>query len=226
MINIPFSLKIIAKPLLILVLLISVSLIGFKSAFYEIGGLREELETAHKNENILKSKLETLSANRESVSTDANYAVSFLPGENPGLLVLYQLRSNAANNGLFLSNLKVGSETKDPNGFMKISISFDLQGSMQQILNFVNSTKVTSPNIWVEKTELDFMGDISQASASINAKSYWSAFPTKIPALTEPITSLNSSEKETLSKISGFTLPPFESLTAGAPRENPNPFGE
>ena len=224
MTNIPFSLKIAAKPLLILALLVSLSLIGLSRAFYEVGSLKEEQTQASKNENILKSKLDILSTNEANVETNTNFAVSFLPGENSALSVLYQLRGNAVTNGLLLSNLNVGSEVKDENGFMTVSFSFDLQGSLQQILDFVNLIKNIAPNIWIEKTELNFAGDRLQAS--INTKSYWSPFPTKIPALTEPIISLNSAEKEILTKVSSFNQPSFVILIPTAPRENTNPFGE
>lgn len=222
--NIPFILKVAVKPLLVLVLLITVSLIGFSRAFYEIGSLRQESETVNKSENVLKSKLDTLSGSQASVTTDANYAASFLPGENPALLVLYQLRESAVKSGLLFSNFKVGSEMKDAGGFMTVSVSFDLQGPLAQILDFVNSIKAISPNVWIGKTELNFTGETLQAT--IDTTSYWSPFPTKIPPLTEPITALNSAEKEILAKISSYSQPSFVSLTAGAPRENLNPFGE
>jgi len=224
MTNIPFSLKIAVKPLLILVLLIAVSIIGLSKAFYEIGSLKEGLSEASKSENILKSKLDVLSTNETNVATDANHAVLFLPGENPALLVLYQLRSNIVKSELFPSKLKVGPEVKDTGGFMTVSISFDIEGPLQKVLDFVNSIKSIAPNVWIEKTELDFTGDILRAS--IDTKSYWSPFPAKIPALVEPITALDASEKEIISNVSGFSLPPFVSLTPGTPRENTNPFGE
>jgi len=224
MTNIPFIIKIAVKPLLVLALLITLSLVGLSRAFYEIGSLREESAKTVKNENTLKSKLDILSASQVSVTTDANYAVSFLPGENPALLVLYQLRSSAVKNGLLLSNFKVGSEAKDAGGFMKVSVSFDLQGPLPQILDFVNSVKSIAPNVWIEKTELNFTGETLQAT--IDTTSYWSPFPTKIPPLTEPTTSLDSGEKETLARVSSFSQPSFVSLTPGAPRENLNPFGE
>lgn len=224
MTNIPFILKVAVKPLLVLALLIAVSLMGFSRAFSEIGSLREESATVSKSENILKSKLDTLSLNEASVTTEANYAVSFLPGENPALLVLYQLRGSAVKNGLLLSNFKVGSGMKDAGDFMKVSISFDLQGPLAQILDFVNSVKAIAPNVWIGKTELNFVGETLQAT--IDTTSYWSPFPTKMPALTEAITSLDSAEKETLARVSSLSQPSFVSLTPGAPRENLNPFGE
>lgn len=224
MINIPFSIKIIAKPVLVLVLLITVSIAGFSRAFYEVGSLREESAATTKSENILKSKLDTLSLNEASVATDTNYAVSFFPGENPALLVLYQLRASAVKSGLLFLNFKVAPEAKDASGFMTVSISFDVEGPLQQILDFVGSLKTISPNVWINKTDLNFVGD--SLKASISSKSYWSSFPAKIPALTEPIASLDAPEKEILSKVSSYNQPSFVSLTPGAPRENLNPFGE
>lgn len=222
--NIPFILTIAVKPFLILALLITISLIGFSRAFYEIGGLKEELSKASKDENILKSKLDVLSTSEASALKDTNFAVSFLPGENPALLDLSALRESASTLGLLISNLKVGAGSKDASGFMKISISFDAAAPLEQIINFANLVKTSSPNIWIDEIDLSFVGDLSQAS--INMTSYWSPYPTKIPALTEPITSLNPSEKEILSKISSFSQPSFINLSPESPRENPNPFGE
>jgi len=224
MTNIPFGLKIAVKPFLVLALLITVSLVGFSRGLYQIGSLRQESVAAGKSQNILKSKLDMLISNEINVAADANYAVSFLPGENPALLVLYQLRSSAASSGLLLSNFKVGSEMKNAGGFMTVSISFNVEGPLSQILDFVNSIKVISPNVWIAKTELDFTGETLQAV--IDTKSYWAPFPAKIPALTEPITSLDISEKEIIFNVSGFSQPSFVTLTPGAPRENLNPFGE
>lgn len=222
--NIPFIIKIAFKPFLIIFLLISVSLIGFSRAFSEIGSLNEERGKAAKNENILKTKLDTLSTNQENVLTNVNYASSFLPGENPALLLLYQLRVSAVGNGLAIANFKVGSETKDANGLMKVSLSLEIAGPLEQIINFANSIKTISPNVWIDDTELSFTGETLRAS--INVVSYWAPFPTKIPALTEPITSIDVAEKEILSKISTYSQPFFVSLTPMAPYENLNPFGE
>lgn len=113
---------------------------------------------------------------------------------------------------------------KDPSGLITISVTFDLQGPLPQILDFVNLIKAISPNVWIDKTELNFVGENLQAT--INTTSYWSPFPTKIPPLTEPITALGSAEKEILSKVSSFSRPSFVSLTPEVPRENLNPFGE
>lgn len=222
--NIPFIIKIAAKPLLILILLVVFSFVGLSKASFEIGSLKEELVKATKDENILKSKLDIISQNQASALENVNYASSFFPGENPALLVLYQLRANAAVNALIFSNLKVSAEAKDPNGFLRTSISFDIEGPLDLILSFVNSTKKMAPNVWIEKTELNFEGEAVRAT--ISTKSYWSPFPTKIPALTEPITALDASEKEIIRNVSGFSLPPFVTLTPEAPRENLTPFGE
>lgn len=222
--NIPFILKIAVKPFLVLGVIIAVSLFGFSRAFYEIGNLREQMAKATKEGNILKSKLDILSSNSQSVASDAGASAAYLPGENSALQVLSQLRANAQTYGILISNLKVNPGAKDPSGFMKTTISFDVQGDLSQIIDFINTTKISSPNTWIDSTELNFTADTLHATVSIS--SYWAPFPTKIPALTEPITSLDASEKEILLKISGYERPSFVTLTPEAPRDNPNPFGE
>jgi hypothetical protein len=223
--NVPFIFKIVIKPLLILVLLIAVSLIGFSRAYAEIGALRNEQAAAIKIENILKSKLDLLSASQASVVADTNRAVSYFPGENPALLVLFQLRSTAQASGILISNSKVGPAVENSRvGFMNNIVSFDLEGPLEQIINFVNATKTLSPNIWIDKTELEFAGGSLKAKVSVN--SFWDPYPTKLPVLTEPITALDAKEKETLSKIAGYSQPAFTSLTPSEPWVNTNPFGE
>ncbi|MEK7061498.1 MAG: hypothetical protein AAB954_02455 [Patescibacteria group bacterium] len=222
--NVPFIIKIAIKPVLVLVLLIVFSFIGFSKAFSQVKNLKEELAKAVKNENILKSKLDILSADEGNLQTNSNSAVSYFPGENPTLLTLYQLRKNAVSAGLFPSNLKVNPGGQDTNGFMKTSIIFDVQGTLSQILDFVGLVKIVSPNIWIENTELDFQGETLKAT--IATKSYWAPYPVKIPALTEPVSQLDASEKEILTKIAAFNQPPFVSLTSEVPRENLDPFGE
>ena len=210
--------------MVLLFLVIVVALVGFKAAFTQAGNLKTALEKAKKNENILKAKLNVLTESEGNLQSDANSAVAYLPGENPALLVLYQVRKLAADGGLIFSNLAVGSSANDANGLMAVGVSFDLQGSLPRILDYVNSVKNTAPNLKVQNVDLLFSAEVVRAT--IEVKSFWSPYPTKIPILTEPATALTSSEKEVLIKISGFLPPPFVSLTAGVPRENLNPFGE
>lgn len=223
--NIPFSLKVTLLPLLLLSSVTIVSLFGFRIGLTQIGELRRKLETSKKNENILSSKLDVLSQTQASVQSDTNSAVSYLPGENPALLVIYQLRSLASGRGLLVSNVTVGAEAKDSlTGFMSVGISFDIAGTLDSVLGFANYLKGVSPNLSIEKIDLNFAGGAPQAS--INARSRWSAFPTKIPALIDPVSSLTSAEKDILSRVTGLLPPPFVSLTATSPKENLNPFAE
>ena len=223
--NIPFSLKVILGPMLLLSLVIIVSLFGFRVAFTQIGELRAKLTEATKNENVLTTKLDVLSTSQASVASDTNSAVSYLPGDNPALLVLYQLRSLAIGRGLSVSNISVGAEGKNTvTGFMAVGIGFDVTGDLAGVLDFVSILKTIAPNLKIDKVDLNFVG--GNLEASINSKSRWSPFPTKIPALTEPVTALTNAEKDVLSKVTVLLPPPFVSLTAGSARDNLNPFGE
>ncbi len=220
--NIPFIIKIAYKPVLILVLLVIFSLIGLSKGYSQVLSLRKELARVEKTENILKSKLNILTSNEDSVNTV--FAVAYLPSENSSLAALYQLKNVAAQNGLLFTNYKVGSEVKESSDFVKSIISFELEGPLFQILNFVNMIKTVSPNIWIDKSELEFMGDLTRVK--FYTKTYWSSFPTKIPALTDPITDLSQKDNEILSQIIDYFQPPFDVFTVDAARENLNPFGE
>ena len=67
---------------------------------------------------------------------------------------------------------------------------------------------------------------ITDESAEIdtNARSYFSAYPEKLPSITEPIDKITSEEYEILNELLLKQTPAFFELTPSGPVSRPNPF--
>lgn len=216
--------KKLMAPILFFVLMTVVTLFGFKAGLAKIWELRTTQAETDKKENILKEKADVLGSIQGSNDLQADPAVASIPGKNPALFALSQLKNLAQTKGIFLANIKVGLGVSDQTGISPVDISFDVEGDLSRILDFTGSIKTITPLTRVTGVEFAFTG--TNVLATISVKTYWSPYPTKIPSLVEPAAPLSAEEKEILLKISQLSLPSFFNLLPSSPTEITNPFGE
>lgn len=218
---IPASIRIILTPSLILLALIFLVVAMVKIGLPQIGKQSQALSNAEKNERILAQKEATLRDISGTVLSQAESASVALPEKNPALITLSQLRLLAGNSGVILKNIKVGTGAEEASLF-NVGISFDAEGPLSSVLDFLGSVKNISPITSVQRVKMTQIGSLLNAETSL--KGYWSPFPKSLPALTEPITSLTSSDKDTLDKILALTPPTFSEVAPGEPTLRENPF--
>ena len=196
----------------------------------KINEVRLAVKSAGKDQTVLTQKLNLLQTLSQTAASGENAAVFALPDTNPTLTVLSQLNYLAGTNGIVLSKIQSGAGTIDDLGLNETPISFNLEGSIPQIISFLTGTSGLAPIIVLDGI------NVSQKDAGtvaeVTARSFWSPLPATIPALTQPVTDLTPAEKETLVKVTNLTQPVSQEIgvSQGATQPvegiNPNPFGQ
>jgi len=220
----PLGVRVLLAPFGFLAALVLMIIIGLRVGLAQVIQYRADLALAKKNETILKVKQDLLTQIQPGISRQSSLAAVALPGENPLLLVVSQVKTIAAANGMVLTGLKVGLGQETPAQAGGVELSLNLSGSLPSIVNLVSQVKKIAPLTRVSSLDLSLVGPLTQATVGV--RSYWAPFPTKMPAMTEPISDLNESEQKLLGELAVLTLPGFVSLTPTAPVENLNQFGE
>lgn len=211
------------KTALPLLIVISVSVFAIKFGLSKISTKKSEVNQAKINREILQTKLNSYEQVDQAVLGKSDISVYVLPDSNPSLLVRSQINSIAFENQLLLSGFKAGAEVKDKLGVSRVDISFDVDGSKDAIFNFLKSTNEISPLVLVEKVKIAESTDT--VKASINASSYWSSLPEKLPPLDSKVNSLSQEDIDFILSLGNLRAPAFFSLQPSSEGIVADPFG-
>src|SRR3972149_11308684 len=124
------NIRVFIPPLLFLGILIIISILAARVGFARIGSQREELAGARRNENILSQKESVLRELQTDVPGYAQTAATVLPEKNPALILISQLKTLSAPQGLILGNFKVGSEIGGEGAIATVDVTFSVDGSL------------------------------------------------------------------------------------------------
>jgi hypothetical protein len=222
--KIPENIITVVKAFLPLFTIIILFVIVGNFGFGQIGQIRDKVISAESDQKTLTQKMEVLRNVSAQGAQISNFAVAALPDSNSSLAVMSQLRTLAQNQNLFIANIKSSDPTTDPTGLSSVGISFNLSGgSRAQLESFANSLGSIAPITLVVKIKLS-EDSPGSALANVSVKSFWAAFPTKIPALTEAISDLTPDEQQLLQKISALTQPVFVQLPPAGGGGRSDPF--
>lgn len=209
-------------PAFLLAILLILLIFAFKIGISQIAILRTAINEAHKKENILKQKQDVLMRLDSEIPSQAKLIVAVLPGKNSSLLALYQIKTLAAEKAVIFSNFKVGAEIKEKSDLARADLTFDVEGDIVSVISFLSSLKTIAPVLIIDRADLSILGSL--ATAAVRIRSYWSAYPTQLPSLTEPIKEMTDEEREILAQVLALTPPPFVQLSAFPPVERNDPF--
>ena len=187
----------------------------------EINKQRKSISDIERTNSILNQKQTLLRTLESNVSDYVSSTANALPEKNSALSMVSQIKNMAALNGLFISAVKIGAETAQA-GVSAVEITFGIEGSMNDTLNFLNSLSSVAPVSNIQKAKVNSSGGI--ASADITIRAYSAPYPVRLPSLTEPITDLSNDEKDLLDTLSNLTLPLFTTLEPQQPAVRDNPF--
>lgn len=181
-----------------------------------------KLEVVSNEERILQQKLSSLQSVGQVVNLAQN-ASDVLPADNPSFLVLSQLKRYAVSLQVTVDNLQVGQEIKS-SSLSHVDINFDLNGSFSAITSFLEKLRTAAPITNVTNINLSQKGAESRASITMSA--YWSAFPDKLPAISESFKELTPDENKVLSQVASYEKPIIlgtqgEESTAGTGKIDP-----
>jgi len=217
----PPAIQVFLVPVILLVVLGILSGLAVRIGFSRIGAQRDEIAAARQDENTLSQKENVLSSVQGTVPTYVNTVAASLPEKNPALSMISQLRALAVTSGLLLDNIKVGSAVPTE-GLFYVDITFALEGTPPQVVSYLNSIKNLAPISTVEKAKVNQSALGTRADVTVRV--YYSAFPQKLPSLTEPVKELTEDERTALTRLSALSLPAFTDLQAQPAGLRENPF--
>lgn len=220
--KIPKSVEIFGLAVLPTLGVILISFFAVPFGISQVTGIRGKISQEGVNQNVLSQKLDTLTTVGEAASAQSSIVTIAVPDSNPALITLSQMRTLAVANGLAISGVKGGAETKDKSGLSRVDISFDVNGPRPQIFAFLAAVNNISPITVVSKIKMNESG--GNALANVTVRSFWSSFPTKLPAVTEPESGLTADEKSTVTKVSALKQPIFSEVPASDVLGRSDPF--
>lgn len=219
---IPQKMRVMLLPLALLLAMITLSIIVFKVGVAKISTQRAELQKATKNETILTQKQQVLQTLEDNILSYTDTVIIAMPDKNPSLMALSQLKTLAERNAISLSEIKVGSKTSDKSGIFKTTILFEVEGALFQVLDYLISTKSFAPLSVVNRVNITQAGGVIRASVSLTV--FWVPLPTKLPAISEPVTELSANEINLITELSSLEQPLFTQISPAAPSARIDPF--
>jgi hypothetical protein len=216
------KMKVMLLPSILFLVMVVLSVIVFKVGFTKISAQRTELKKANKNETILAQKQQVLQTLENNILAYADTALVAMPDKNPSLMALSQLKTLAEKNEITLSEINIGGKTSDKSGILKTTISFDAEGLLFQVLNYISSIKSFAPLSVVDSVEIVQIGGIARASVSLAV--FWVPLPTKLPAISEPVRELSADETNIITQLSNLEQPLFTQVLPAAPSARIDPF--
>lgn len=220
--NMPESTKKLLGVVAPLVALILLFVIVAKFGISKVGDLRSKIAIAQKEETILSEKAKLLETVSDSLSAGTVASTGAMPESNSSLIVLSQLKILAGTRGVFISNIKAGSEVKDDTGLSRVDLTFDSRGSKDSIIAFLGDTARIAPI--TKLTKLKITQALGETLATVTVASFWSPLPKTIPSITESVNDLTPAERNTLVEISKLIQPIFSNIQATEGGKE-DPFG-
>lgn len=213
--------KYIAKPLAIFALTISLFVGSFYFSLGQINKVRAKIDSSKKDQKVLAAKVSVLRNITDVLPADISFVDTALPSKGIALYGMSQVKTQANNLGLIISDLRTGGVVQEKDGLSRISISFDVAGDGQAIYDYLALFPKLLPLMKVDKLSLSKIDGITNATVTLSAFS--GDLPKKIPSLETPVTDLTSDEVKILNEISGYSQPQFllPSPTIETPKENP-----
>jgi len=226
MLKIPENIQIIIKSIVPLVIIVILFVILGQIGFGKISAIRTQISGAESDQSVLTQKLNLLRTVSVSGAQNSNIATNSLPDSNASLSVISQLKTLAVNSGLIVTSIKSGTVDSDTDNINDMDIDIGVTGnSINQIESFLSGISTFAPITTLDSVKLS--GSTGLISGDIFAKSYWSPFPTELPATIEEFSDLTPQDKQTLQNLSNLTQPIFLSLPpANTTNVKANPFSQ
>lgn len=224
------NLKFLYVPLSVLLGIAVLSIISFKLFSDRLSQQQSEINQAQGQQIILSQKLNALQHLGDVVNNVQSISFA-LPGENPSFIEVSQIRRYTQALGLTLSSIQIGQETTDAGGILHANVNFDVEGNPITIFSLIDKIKSAAPLTVGNNISINQKGGTTLSTFTLSV--YWSSFPEKLPAITEPVSELSNDDTKILSTIADLDLPvlgsqtasPAASQTTAPSGPKTNPFG-
>lgn len=217
------NIRAILTPSIFLIILVLLFSFAVRLGFTEISSQRNTIAKLQKDENILRQKEALLRDLETTLLSQADLALLTLPGKNPALAIVSQLKNLSSQKAIIIDNIKAGAPRKEESSIGRIDISFDAEGPFLSVLDFSASLKTIAPITTLQKFDLsDAGGGLSRATVSV--RSYWADFPEKIPSVSEPVKEFTDEDQEILATFASLVTPSFVEVIPNPPGVRVDPF--
>lgn len=196
-------------------------LVIYRLTISQIPLQKSRLSEQTRKEQTLRQKGEILRTLDQSVLGQVDLTAFALPNKNSSFIVASQVNRVASENSVFITNLRIGSETEDAS-LLSSDLSFDVEGATPLVLNFLQAVGNIAPITLIDRVQINQTAQV--ARATVRLKVFWANFPTSLPPVTEAISDLTQEEEEVLISILNLTPPEFVELEAQPPTERADPF--
>ncbi|MBI4157838.1 hypothetical protein HY502_03250 [Candidatus Woesebacteria bacterium] len=213
--------KLYLQALGLLALLVVLVGVVYKLAISQLPAQRVKFSEQIKKEETLRQKSEILKSLESAVLEQADLTSFAIPNKNSSFAVVSQLNKLAQENSVLITNLRIGTETKEAN-LSSSDLNFDVEGVSPSVLNFLQGIAGIAPITLTDKVQVN--ESLGVTRATVRLKAFWAEFPATLPAVSEAVSDLTPEEVEILSKIVNLTPPDFVYLEPQEPREKTDPF--
>lgn len=198
-----YLIKPVSILLLLLVLLIATISIGYN----QVTALISKTNVSKTTETSLNEKISILENVTKVISGDTTFLDVVVPSKASILYGLSQIKTQAQQNEVTISNVKTGTMTPDKNGVSKAPISFDAEGSEDAIYKFLQTFTKVLPLMNIETVKISSGTAVVKATVAMTVFS--AELPKTIPSVTSVATDLSPDELKLLKELATYTLPIF-----------------
>lgn len=209
----------VARPFLILTLILLTVAIGSKILVNNISDLGANLATSKKTEEILQKKFTSLQIIDPQVTAGSQVSISALPPTNPALSVISNVRRQAQTFGLLINNFNSGGVASSLNKkFLSGEVVVQIDGPYKDLVSVINGVKNLAPIISFSSIKMvnRSIQDVSAYRMTLHLLTYWAALPATVPSIGKPFEGLTSEEEKILTQISSLQ-PPSTSTVGSTP---------
>lgn len=211
-------------PVVVILLVIVLSLTLGRVLLGRVIQENRAIEEARQRQEGLSKKLDTLgNLNQEELQARLKAATTAVPSESPSLFAISALRKLATNRNLTINNLRFQAREETKKGALQsISITFDVDGGLLPSVFFLNDLRSSAPIVRVTRVKFNVSGSSALVNLQITAP--WSALPTQLGRVDEPIQNLTSEEEEVLGRLEALRRPEISQVVPAPPQGRDNPF--
>lgn len=215
------DLKYLAKPLSIAGAIVFLFVFLLYFGLNKINALLLKNNEVKQKQALLNQKITVLNSVDQTLSGDITFLDVALPRKTAAMYGLAQIKNQALLFELLALNIRTSSLTSGTNDVSRATISFEVEGSEQNIYNYLKSFAKLLPLMKINKVGINKSGESVRATVSVSVFS--AELPKKIPSVTESVIDFTKEEISTLKSLAEFTLPQFiePKPTEEFPKEDP-----
>ena len=213
----------VIAPLFYLTAIIFVGIFSIRYGISKISEQQKEIKKYKTQVSILSEKIEVLENVESELPDITSNLVNALPLEDSSLLMLYQLKNVAGQNGVVLSGLDFNAGESEESGSLRTTkFSFTASINLSGSTNIITALENYSPIVIYDS--FDIVKEGSVINTDVDARTYWSPAPDKIPPVTDKIKLLTEADQAIVSGVDSLIKPTLFTSDATSDPGRIDPF--